>query len=150
MNWSTLTWVAEPVRCCARGVSSFWVTTTSHSSVRFEMALLVTSMSSNPAARTFLRSTVAPIAEEPMPASQANTMRLMGPVAPDSAIPEAAPAAPAPVRAPATEDFLPFISSILAVAAARSPSSCLPMRSSSADRAKLTTAAPATASAMPR
>src|SRR5690625_3631024 len=81
------------------------------------MALLVTSMSSKPAARTFLRSTVAPIAEEPMPASQAKTIFSMGPVwLESSAATPAAPAAPPPVRAPETEDFLPFICSIFAVA----------------------------------
>lgn len=41
------------------------------------MARLTTSTSLNPAARTFLRSTDAPMAEEPMPASHANTMRRM-------------------------------------------------------------------------
>src|SRR5690625_5793156 len=85
------------------------------------MALLVTSMSSKPAARTFLRSTVAPIAEEPMPASQAKTIFSMGPVwLESSAATPAAPAAPPPVRAPETEDFLPFICSIFAVAEVRS------------------------------
>ena len=152
MNWSTLTCTAEPVRWRARSVSSFWVTTTSHSSFRPEIALLVTSTSSKPAARTFLRSTVAPIAEEPMPASQAKTILWIGPVWPEASAAAAAPApaAPAPVSAPATEDFLPFMSSILAVAAARSPSSCGPIRRNSAESRKLTAAAPNTARAMPR
>ena len=147
MNWSTLTCTAEPVRWRARSVSSFCVTTTSHSSLRLEMALFVTSTSPNPAARTFLRSTVAPIAEEPIPASQAKTIFRIGPVCPEAS---AAAPAPAPVSAPATEDFLPFICSIFAVAAPMSPSSCLPIFSSRAASTKLTAAAAATARAMPR
>lgn len=152
MNWSTLTWTAEPVRWRARSVSSFWVTTTSHSSLRLEIALLVTSMSSKPAARTFLRSTVAPMAEDPMPASQAKAIRLIGPEWPEASAAAAVPApvAAAPVRAPATEDFLPFISSIRAVAAPRSPSCCLPILRIRADSTKLTAAAASTARAMPR
>ena len=116
------------------------------------MALFVTSTSSKPAARTFLRSTVAPIAEEPMPASQAKTIFRIGPVCPESSAAAAAPApaAPAPVSAPATEDFLPFICSIFAVAEAMSPSSCLPILRNRAESTKLTAAAPATASAIPR
>ena len=46
------------------------------------MAELVTLTSGNPAALILFRSTEAPMALEPMPASQANTMFLMGPVGP--------------------------------------------------------------------
>ena len=74
------------------------------------MAELVTNTSGNPPPWIFLRRTEAPIADEPIPASQAKTMLLIGPVA-----------AP-PARAAATLDFLPFIASISAVAAARSAS----------------------------
>ena len=63
-----------------------------------------------PAAWIFLRSTEAPIAEEPMPASQAKTIERTWPVRPRSRTSEAI-------------DFLPFIASMEAVAPARSPSS---------------------------
>ena len=77
------------------------------------MALLTTVTSSNPASWIFLRSTDAPMADEPMPASQAKTIALIGPRA----------WRPSPVSAAATDDFLPFSASISAVAAARSTSS---------------------------
>src|SRR5690625_7660053 len=84
-----------------------------------------------------------------MPASQAKTIFSMGPVwLESSAATPAAPAAPPPVRAPETEDFLPFICSIFAVAEVMSPSSCLPIRRNSVERAKLTAAAAATAREM--
>lgn len=97
------------------------------------MAWLTTLTSLNPASWIFLRSTEAPIAEEPMPASQANTTLRTGP---ESA------AAPVPARVEETEDFLPFIDSIEAVAAPRSPSPLsFDMRSSRAPTANETAAA---------
>ena len=79
-----------------------------------------------------------------MPASQAKTMLLTGPLR--AAAP--APATPAPVRAPATDDFLPFMASMEAVAADRSPSSSpFSMRSRMAATMKLA-AAPRTTERM--
>ena len=76
------------------------------------MALLTTVTSVKPAPWTFLRSTEAPMAEEPMPASQANTIEVIGPVC----------STPEPASAEEATDFLPFIDSMLAVAPPRSPS----------------------------
>ena len=61
---------------------------------------------------TFLRRTDAPIADEPMPASQAKTMLWIGPLW----VPAAAP----PVSIEEIDDFLPFMASIEAVALVRS------------------------------
>ena len=106
-------------------------------SVRFEIAELLTLTSPYPAFWILRRSTEAPIAEDPMPASQANTMLWIGP-------------ALVPTRADATLDFLPFIDSIDAVAAARSSSSPpLSVLSSSPATAKDTAAAPNTDSVTP-
>ena len=82
-------------------------------SVRFEIALLTTVTSVYPAPWTFLRSTEAPMAEEPMPASQANTIERIGPCVARRGAGEGG----------GDQDFLPFIDSIAAVAADRSPSS---------------------------
>ena len=71
-------------------------------SSRLAIALLTTLTSPWPAAWIFLRSTEAPMAEEPMPASQAKTIERIS-----------LPAVAAPVRAPATEDFLPLLASML-------------------------------------
>ena len=85
------------------------------------MEALVTLTSGKPAALILFRSTEAPMALEPMPASQAKTMFLMGPAI--TATPPAPAPAPAPVRAEDTELFLPFMASIFEVAALMSPSS---------------------------
>ncbi len=55
----------------ARSVRSRWVMTVSTSGGRLLIALLVTEMLLSPASCTFLRSTPAPMALEPIPASQA-------------------------------------------------------------------------------
>ena len=81
------------------------------------MALFTTVTSEKPAPWTFLRSTEAPMAEEPMPASQAKTMEWIGP--------SWRAAVPDPTSAEEIEDFLPLFASISAVAAVRSPSSFL-------------------------
>ena len=72
------------------------------------MALLTTVTSVWPAPWIFLRSTEAPIAEEPMPASQAKTMVRISRVARGGGWhrPDRRPA-------PATDDFLPLIASML-------------------------------------
>ena len=78
MKSSTETWTADGVFCFARAVRSWWVTTSPKVSVRFEIAWLPTLTSPKPACCTFLRSTEAPIAEDPMPASQAKAMLVIG------------------------------------------------------------------------
>ncbi len=125
MKLSTEKWAALEVAGLARSVRSWWVITTSYVSLRLAIAALVTLTSGNPAALILFRSTEAPIALEPMPASHANTMFLMGPAR--TAVPTPPPPpAPAPVSIEETELFLPFISSILDVASFRSTSSlCL-------------------------
>ncbi len=115
-------------------------------SVRFAIALFTTVTSPNPADWIFRRSTEAPIADEPMPASQANTMFLIGPCA-------AAPASesPPPTSCDEIEDFLPFICSMDAVAAARSSSPLsLAARRITAAMRKVTVAAASTARVTPR
>ena len=75
------------------------------------MALLTTFTSPKPAAWIFLRSTEAPIAEEPMPASQANTMVFTGP---------ARVAVPVPPRRPArASEPLPLLASVWLIAASK-------------------------------
>ena len=91
-------------------------------SLRLAIAELVTLTSGKPAALILFRSTEAPIALEPMPASHAKTMFLTGPAR--TATPPAV--APEPVSREDTELFLPFISSIRAVAAPRASSSVAP------------------------
>ena len=71
MKLSTETWMASGSWGLARSVSVCWVITRSASPGRAAMDLLVTYTSSRPAPESFLRSTEAPIAEEPIPASQA-------------------------------------------------------------------------------
>ena len=74
MKLSTETCCALGDIVCARGVRSWCVTIRSMSSVRFAIATLTTVTSVNPAFLILLRSTDAPIALDPIPASQANTM----------------------------------------------------------------------------
>ncbi len=59
--------------CLARSVSSSCVMIRSSVPSRFPIALLTTVTPSMPAFLTLLRRTLAPMALEPMPASQANT-----------------------------------------------------------------------------
>src|SRR3954447_11877051 len=130
---STDTCWADGDMVCARGVRSRCVTMRSTSSVRLAIATFLTSTSPNPAFLILLRSTEAPIALDPMPASQANTMWWTGLAAvswwASSVVPWwCSPAASSAsstasswaVSAPATELFFPFIASISAVASARS------------------------------
>ena len=78
--------------------------------VRFAIALLTTVTSANPASWILRRSTEAPMADEPMPASQANTMVWIGP---------SCRAAAGAGQALEADDFLPFMASICAVAPAQ-------------------------------
>ena len=78
MKLSTETCWAEGDMVRARGVRSWCVTITSTSSVRLAIATFCTSTSVKPAFLILLRSTEAPIALDPMPASQAKTMRWIG------------------------------------------------------------------------
>ena len=78
------------------------------------------------------------MADEPMPASQAKTIVEMSGVSVDS-----------PVRAAPMEDFLPFISSMRAVAAARSSSVCLENFKMAEATRKETMAAPVTPAITP-
>ena len=85
------------------------------------------------------------MAEDPIPASQAKTMLRISRVAVAVAV------ATPPVRAPATDDFLPLMASICAVAAVRSPSSSdLSIFSSSDATTSVTAAAPKTPRVTPR
>ena len=85
MKLSTVTWTADGVGGNARPARSWWVTTRSQLSSRLEIARFTTVTSPMPASLIFLRSTEAPIAEEPIPASQANTMLRIGLWAPPEA-----------------------------------------------------------------
>ena len=76
--------------------------------------------SSNPAFLSLLRSTEAPIALDPMPASQANTILRIGST---RSVRAWASSASSWFSTPEIELSLPFRPSIWAVAAARSPSS---------------------------
>ena len=134
MKFSTDTCTADADRSAARSARSWWLTTTSKSSVRLAIALLITVTSVKPAAWTFLRSTEAPIAEEPMPASQANTMLRIGS--------EAAVAAPTSA-VDAIEDR-PFIASMawVALTSWSSASTVLSVLRSSAATIKVATIPP--------
>ena len=118
MKLSTDTWTALAVTGLARSVRSWCVMTTSYVSVRLAIAELVTLTSGKPAALILFRSTEAPIALEPIPASHAKTMFLTGPAR--TATPPAF--MPAPVRAEEIELFLPLRASIRWVASSRSSS----------------------------
>src|SRR5215211_3134004 len=83
------------------------------------MATFTTETSSKPAFLSLLRSTEAPIALEPMPASQAKTILRTGSVR------DWASSSSTLVSMDETELSLPFRASICLVAAARSPSSSL-------------------------
>src|SRR4030095_11225023 len=84
------------------------------------MATLTTLTSVKPAFFSLLRSTEAPMAEEPMPASQANTILRMGST---RSVRAWASSCSSWVSTPEIELSLPLSPSIWAVAAARSPSS---------------------------
>src|SRR5215510_3126664 len=84
------------------------------------MATLTTPTSSKPAFFSLLRSTEAPMAEDPMPASQANTILRMGST---RSVRAWASSCSSWVRTLEIELSLPLSPSIWAVAAARSPSS---------------------------
>src|SRR3954447_9170561 len=124
MKLSTETCWALGVRSLARGVRSWWVTTRSMSSDRFAIATLTTLTSSKPAFFTLLRRMEAPMALDPMPASQAKTMLWIGPrwEAASCSSSLASASCSRPVSMPETALFLPFMASMDAVAAARSPS----------------------------
>ena len=81
------------------------------------------------------------MADEPIPASQANTMFWIGPSWPRAAEPASALEA---------IDFLPFMSSICEVASIRSPSSLRSIFSRTAPTRKETRAAPKTPTVMPK
>ncbi len=139
MKLSTVNSAADGVRCDARAARSWWVTSRSTSLVRLLIALLTTVTPVMPASWILRRSTDAPMADEPMPASQANTIERTG--RPRAATPAAPAAAAPPARADEATDFLPFIDSIDAVAAARSPeSSDLSMRRRKPPTRKVTAA----------
>ena len=91
------------------------MTTRSQLSSRLAIDLFTTVTSANPASWILLRSTDAPMAEEPMPASQATTIF----------VDRALRAGIAPARAVEATDFLPFIASMGEVRPIRSPSSVL-------------------------
>ena len=78
MKLSTDTCCADGDIVRARAVRSWCVTIRSTSSVRLAIATFCTSTSAKPAFLILLRSTEAPIALDPMPASQAKTMRWIG------------------------------------------------------------------------
>ena len=113
-------------------------------SSRLAIALLTTVTSGCPASWIFLRSTEAPMAEDPMPASQANTMLRISRVA-------VAVAVATPLSSAGDRRLLALVASIWAVAALRSPSSSdLSIFSSTDATTNVTAAAPKTPRVTPR
>ena len=103
MKLSTEMWTASGLCRRARSVSWFCVMTRSAVSSRFAIALLVTVTSSMPAFLILLRRTLAPMAEDPMPASQANTIVRTGLVT--TVPPSARPPVSASVSSRSTVSF---------------------------------------------